>query len=118
MMNPTHHFRRMRELLGEFEPSREKSLAATKLDEAEMWLGRCAPTAEAYGRDQCAPMPTDGRIAMTLADDVRAVPMPHRERHALEAVVRCVDAGIGEDDAGEWLRQIRVEALNGLGEEL
>ncbi len=34
---------RMRDLLEEFEPSRERSLAATKLDEFEMWLSRCKP---------------------------------------------------------------------------
>ena len=54
MMNPAYHFRRMRELLGEFEPSRERSLAQTKLDEAELWLTRCAPTAEAAGRDRAS----------------------------------------------------------------
>jgi hypothetical protein len=57
MMNPTYHFDQMRELLNEFEPSRERSLAATKLDECEMWLERCTPTAEARGRDLCAPAP-------------------------------------------------------------
>ena len=51
MMNPTYHFARMRELLDEHEPSRERSLAATKLDECEMWLARCAPTEEARSRD-------------------------------------------------------------------
>ena len=51
MMNPAYHFARMRELLDEHEPSRERSLAATKLDECEMWLARCEPTDEARGRD-------------------------------------------------------------------
>lgn len=55
MMNPTYHFRQMRELLNEYEPSREKSLAATKLDECEMWLAKCEPTREALERDQRAP---------------------------------------------------------------
>lgn len=55
MMNPAYHFARMRELLEEFEPSRERSLAATKLDECEMWLARCKPTSEALGRDLAAP---------------------------------------------------------------
>jgi hypothetical protein len=55
MMNPTYHFARMRELLDEHQPSRERSLAATKLDECEMWLGRCAPTQEALSRDQAEP---------------------------------------------------------------
>ena len=32
-------------------------LAATRLDECEMWLARCKPTAEALGRDLCAPAP-------------------------------------------------------------
>ena len=57
MMNPAWHFARMRELLEEFEPSRERSLAATKLDECQMWLDRCRPTAEALGRDLAAPAP-------------------------------------------------------------
>jgi hypothetical protein len=52
MMNPKYHFARMRELVNEFEQSRERSLAATKLDECEMWLARCEPTAEALQRDQ------------------------------------------------------------------
>jgi hypothetical protein len=57
MMNPVYCFARMRELLDEFEPSRERLLAATKLDECELWLGRCTPTRTAVERDQCAPEP-------------------------------------------------------------
>lgn len=57
MMNPKYHFARMRELLEEYEPSRERSLVATKLDEAELWLTRCTPTQEALGRDLVAPAP-------------------------------------------------------------
>lgn len=60
MMNPKYHLARMREVLEEFQPGRERSLAATKLDECEMWLARCTPTAEALGRDQAAPVPGDG----------------------------------------------------------
>lgn len=59
MMNPVYRFNRVRDLIEEFEPSRERSLAATKLDEAEMWLARCQPTAEALGRDLCAPAPSE-----------------------------------------------------------
>lgn len=55
MLNPIYHFDRMRELLGEFEPSRELSLAKTKLEECEMWLGKCRPTQEALRRDQMPP---------------------------------------------------------------
>ena len=55
MMNPKYHIARMRELLDEYEPSREKSLAATKLDECEMWLARATPTQEALNRDLTAP---------------------------------------------------------------
>lgn len=51
MMNPAYHFDRMRELLDEYEPSRERSLAATKIDEAELWLTKCKPTEEARTRD-------------------------------------------------------------------
>lgn len=61
MMNPAYHFTRMREMLDEYQPSRELSLAATKLDECEMWLTRCQPTAEAVMRDQAAPPPGLGK---------------------------------------------------------
>lgn len=64
MMNPQYHFAGMRELLEEFEPSRERSLAATKLDECEMWLARCQPTGEALGRDLAAPPPDSARDAL------------------------------------------------------
>jgi hypothetical protein len=57
MMNPKYHIARMRELLEEYQPSRERSVAATKLDECEMWLARCEPTEEALRRDQAAPAP-------------------------------------------------------------
>ena len=57
MLNPAYHVSRMREVIAEHEPSRERSLAVTKLDELEMWLARCTPTAEALGRDQRAPAP-------------------------------------------------------------
>jgi hypothetical protein len=56
-MNPGYHLARVRDLIEEFEPSRERSLAATKLDEMEMWLLRCKPTQEALGRDQAAAPP-------------------------------------------------------------
>ncbi len=46
MMNPAYHFARMREMLDEYEPSRERSIAFTKLEECEMWLAKCTPTKE------------------------------------------------------------------------
>lgn len=52
MLNPTYHFQRMRDLLEEYKPSRERSLVQTKLDEAELWLTKCVATDEALGRDQ------------------------------------------------------------------
>jgi hypothetical protein len=55
MMNPAYHFAKMRDLLSEYQPSRERSLAITKLDECEMWLARCEPTEEARNRDLAAP---------------------------------------------------------------
>lgn len=58
MMNPAYHFARMRELLEEYEPSRERSLAATKLEECELWLAKCQPTQEALGRDQAGAVKT------------------------------------------------------------
>lgn len=54
MMNPKYHIDRCRALLDEYEPSRERSLAATKLDEFELWLTRCKPTEEALNRDGAA----------------------------------------------------------------
>lgn len=57
MMNPTYHFARMHELIDEFQPSRERSLALTKLKECEMLLRQCKPTEEARGRDQSASAP-------------------------------------------------------------
>lgn len=68
-MNPTYHFARVRELLDEFGPSRERSLAATKLDECEMWLARCQPTAEAFNRDQAAPAPVVAQHTWTPGCD-------------------------------------------------
>lgn len=55
MMNSIYHISRCRDLLNEYEPSRERSLAATKLDEFELWLTRCKPTQEALERDQAGP---------------------------------------------------------------
>jgi hypothetical protein len=60
-MNPPYHFGRMRELIEEFEPSRERSLAATKLDECEMWLAKCKPTQDSLKRDLTARSDDDGR---------------------------------------------------------
>lgn len=57
MMNPIYHVNQMRELLKEYQPSRELSVATTKLDELELWLTRCQPTAEALNRDLCSPPP-------------------------------------------------------------
>lgn len=71
MMNPAHHFARMRELLEEFAPSRERSLAATKLDECELWLARCQPTAEALGRD-LASVPPAAWKCMACGESVSA----------------------------------------------
>lgn len=52
MMNPDYHFRRMRDLLDEFKPSMERSLAQVKLEECELWLSKCERTDEALNRDQ------------------------------------------------------------------
>jgi hypothetical protein len=59
MMNPAYHFAKMRELIEEHQPSRERSLVATKIDEAELWLTRCTPTEEARNRDRAAPAPAE-----------------------------------------------------------
>lgn len=52
MLNPVYHFEKMREVLDEFQPSRELSLAKTKLEECELWLTKCSPTEKALKRDQ------------------------------------------------------------------
>lgn len=57
MLNPAYHIARMREVIAEHEPSRERSVAVTKLDEMEMWLDKCVPSAEALARDQRALAP-------------------------------------------------------------
>jgi hypothetical protein len=55
MMNPGYFLTRVRDgITRDYEPSRERSLVLTKLDEAELWLSRCEPTAEALTRDQQA----------------------------------------------------------------
>lgn len=62
MLNPIYHFEKMRDVLNEFEPSRELSLAKTKLEECELWLTKCRPTKEAVERDMAALAP-GSRIA-------------------------------------------------------
>jgi len=54
-MNAAYFFSKMRDLLDEFEPGRERSLATTKLDECQLWLDRCKRTEEALNRDQASP---------------------------------------------------------------
>lgn len=44
MTNPASHFAALRKLLEEFELSHERSLAALRLEEAELWFARCAAT--------------------------------------------------------------------------
>jgi hypothetical protein len=51
-MNPHYHLDRLRDgLESDYAPGRERALVATKLDEAELWLTRCQPIAEALERD-------------------------------------------------------------------
>lgn len=45
MFTPNYLFARLRELIGEYEPSEELSIAAVKLAECEKWLSRSTPTA-------------------------------------------------------------------------
>jgi hypothetical protein len=54
MMNPDYYFAQLRDLLDEYKPSRERSLALTKLEECELWLTKCEPTDEAFSRDQAS----------------------------------------------------------------
>jgi hypothetical protein len=61
MLNSTYHFEKMREVLDEYEPSRELSLAKTKLDECQLWLTQCRPTEEALNRDQRSPNPEEAQ---------------------------------------------------------
>lgn len=51
VINPKYVMNRARTLVDEYKPSRERSLAITKLDEFEMWLSKCEPTEEALNRD-------------------------------------------------------------------
>jgi hypothetical protein len=51
MMNPVYHFQRVRDLIEDYKPSRERSLVLTKIDEAELWLTKCEVTEEALNRD-------------------------------------------------------------------
>ena len=46
-LNPIRQFEAMREMLDQFESSRELSLAKTKLEECELWLSKCRPKIEA-----------------------------------------------------------------------
>jgi hypothetical protein len=52
MMDRQSAINSCREVLNDYEASRERSLAITKLDEFEMWLQRCKPTQEAIDRDR------------------------------------------------------------------
>lgn len=61
MINPYYQFSKMRELLEEYKPSRERALVQTKLDEAQLWLTKCEPTEEALKRDQEEPAPLPRR---------------------------------------------------------
>jgi hypothetical protein len=82
MLNPNYQFSKIREVVEEFEPSRERALVLTKLDEAELWLTRCVPTEEALNRDQRAPAPGTelGPSGKILIDNSASDPLPRR-RH-------------------------------------
>jgi hypothetical protein len=76
MMNSAYHFNRMRELFEEFEPSRERSLAITKLEECQMWLAKCKPTVDALKRDLHAQLfdyqADEGTPTQALEKELRA----------------------------------------------
>lgn len=52
MLNSKYFFGRLRDVLDDYESSRELALVKTKIDEAELWLTKCKPTKEALERDQ------------------------------------------------------------------
>lgn len=52
MKNPDYFFDRLRDVLDDYESSRELALVKTKIDEAELWLTKCKPTKEALERDR------------------------------------------------------------------
>lgn len=81
MMNPEYYLTKMRALIEEFEPSRERSLAETKFDECKMWLSKCTPTEEALNRDQAAPDPSEVFNVLTA----RSVPIGDRLQFPFKA---------------------------------
>jgi hypothetical protein len=58
-MEKINAFANLRILLDQYVPSRELSLARTKLDECLMWLDRCEPTAEAIARELAGKRPVE-----------------------------------------------------------
>lgn len=63
-----------REVETAYEASRERALALTKLDECEMWLGRCKPMETAAPATAGAAQ--DAAAACLKADEARGVKLP------------------------------------------
>jgi site-specific recombinase len=99
--NTDYHFARMQELLDDFVQSRERSLAATKLEECQMWLTKCKPTDDAVYRDLKAPV--------FGASPAEAVPIQSAE------IVRRAAAALMEHNASENDAENTIKVLNNAG---
>lgn len=76
-----------------YEVSRERALALTKLDECEMWLGRCepketaAPTLEGAAQDAAMPC-LKGDVKVTVKPETIAEVAARSLREAMHPVMR------------------------------
>lgn len=114
MLNPQYYIRQIRELLDEYDPSRERSLAVTKLDELEMWLARCTPSQEAVERDMMAVAPLENPVVVPTEEDLEWARQDRlkvlREHEAAEAAR--AEQNRTSDDPMVRKTQAHVDDLN------